>query len=96
MTTYEATADPDIFEEVSEVRTTISLSELEVERDAVQETHDVLPDEKTKPDQETLEFYNMHHSYAEYKDQLQTEIDDKDALINTLKALAAVADPKEL
>ena len=56
--TYEKTEDPNIVKEIESVEADIHLDKLQKEINDLKTEISSLPEPKTKPDEETLEFWN--------------------------------------
>ena len=90
MITYEKTIDPNIIKQIETSETNIRLDSIQQAIDNLQAQIDEAPC-KTKPDQETLDFWNEMNGVDE--EMLLAEIVKKKVL---LAELTAVAEPKGL
>lgn len=82
---YEKTDDPNIIKKIQTMEGFIHLDELETEIKNLESQINDRPKPKTKPDQETLDCYNME---IEMQDpMLEEELKEKKELLNTLKSL---------
>ena len=79
--TYEKTVDPNVVAEVREVRTEIHLDKLTRQIRDLETQLAAVPEPKTEPDQETLEFWNDHQARALDAEGLQARIRQKKELL---------------
>lgn len=89
-TEYRKTPDPNVFIKADTSESFIYLDELTAGIDELQEQIDDLPQPKTKPDQETLDFYNAEIEMHGEKEMLEEEVVRQQHLLNTIKSLKAV------
>lgn len=83
---YEKTADPNIIKRIETVETEIHLDKLEKQVSALEAEIAAVPAAKTKPDQETLEFWNGHVRPG--MSEIAADLDRKAGLLRELKSLA--------
>ena len=78
--TYAKEASPD----PSEI---VHLDTLQGEIDNLQTQIDSVPIEKTVPDQETLDFWNIENPFSMDKEMLNQQLSEKQKLLDELKGL---------
>ena len=82
--TYEKTKDKNIIKKVETNDSYIHLDKLQKEIDNLQSEINDIPKPKTKPDQETLDFWNDMRPSTNI-DDLKGELIEKQKLFNQLK-----------
>lgn len=85
--TYEKTGDPNIVKEVTEVKVDIHLDRLREEIADLEAMIADLPNAKTKPDQETLDYWNEMNDMAHAKSDMEAQLKEKQALLKTLEGI---------
>lgn len=86
-TEYRKTLDPNVFVREDTSESFIHLDKLEAKIEVVQQQINDSPDPKTKPDQETLDYYNMEIGMHGDKEMLEAELKEKKDLRDELKSI---------
>ena len=89
-TEYRKTPDPNVFVKADTSESFVYLDELTSGIDDLQEQIDTLPKPKTKPDQETLDFYNAEIEMHGEKEMFEMQLKEKTDLLDTLKSIKAI------
>lgn len=84
-TTYAKTADPNIIMQTDVITSEMQLDRLQQKVDKLRDTVAALPAVKTKPDQETLEYWNS--SISQFVVPEQTLLNDLEATIAEMSKL---------
>ena len=89
-TEYRKTPDPNVFVKADTSESFVYLDELTSGIDDLQEQIDTLPKPKTKPDQETLDFYNEMTMHPGEKEMFEMQLKEKTDLRDILTSIKAV------
>ena len=85
---FMPTANKDIFNKFWLVKETIDIKKLKRDIQNLKMQAAEVPELKEKPDQETLDFYNMMHSANENKETLNAKIAEKQSIVDRLEAIS--------
>jgi len=83
--TYEQTADKNIIKKIETNYDYIYLDKLQTEIDNLQTEIDNIPKPKTKPDEETLEYFNMEMGLITNKEENEKQLKEKQELLDKIK-----------
>lgn len=83
---YEKTEDPNIIKKIETIESEIYLDKLQEDINSLQIQLDSIPKPKEKPDQETLDCYNMEIEMMN-DPMIEVSLKDKKELLNKLKSL---------
>lgn len=84
MPTYEKTSNPNIIKKTETVESEILLDKLREQIADLESQIASMPKVKTKPDQETLDYWNTFIMPAQ---DIQAELDSKKSMLSQLEAL---------
>jgi len=84
-TEYLKTDDPNVFIKADTSKSFVYLDELTSSIEEMQQRIDDVPDPKTVPDQETLDFYNHEAVEIFGKDDLMAKLQEEQNLLDMLK-----------
>jgi len=86
MIKYKKTDNPNIIKKIEIIENEIHLDKLEKEISELKAQLDNMPKPKTKPDQETLDYWNEMH-IREDREELERQLKEKEGLLKQLKVL---------
>ena len=86
MIKYKKTNNPNIIKKIETIESEIRLDELEKQIQDLKAQLDNIPEPKTEPDQETLDFWNEMMPLANIED-IKIELKEKEKLLAQLKKL---------
>jgi len=87
MIKYKKTNNPNIIKKIETIESEIRLDELEKQIQDLKAQLDNIPEPKTEPDQETLDFWNEMMLPPPRKEALEEELREKEELLKKLKRL---------
>lgn len=83
---YERTKNPNIIKKIETIESEIHLDILAEQVKKLEDEIKSIPEPKEKPDDETLEFFNMHNMGFN-KEELTRDLKEKKDLLERLKGL---------
>jgi len=86
MIKYKKTSNPNVIKKIETIESEIRLDELEKQIQDLKAQLDNIPEPKTEPDQETLDFWNEMMPLANIED-IKIELKEKEKLLAQLKKL---------
>ena len=86
MIKYKKTSNPNVIKKIEKIESEIRLDELEKQIQDLKAQLDNIPEPKTEPDQETLDFWNEMMPLANIED-IKIELKEKEKLLAQLKKL---------
>ena len=87
MIKYKKTSNPNVIKKIETIESEIRLDELEKQIQDLKAQLDNIPEPKTEPDQETLDFWNEMMLPPLRKEELEEELREKEELLKKLKRL---------
>jgi len=87
MIKYKKTSNPNVIKKIETIESEIRLDELEKQIQDLKAQLDNIPEPKTEPDQETLDFWDEMMLPPLRKEELEEELREKEELLKKLKRL---------